>query len=273
MRDALAIAAMLLSVASVVVSGWFSARTVRLSHELEAEHQRRQEQKSALEAASRVYEPLAQAAAELQSRIYSIVKTGWVELVERYQSHGDYAETSTAFLFAHYFGWIEARRQAVLTSSGAGGRDAVVSAAIDNVRQILRKTDHEEGFLFYQVEQRGIGELMFSWDTIDDTGVRLPHVDGYAAFAKRYHEDTDFRRWFVPVDAGLALVAAGQHGRLIEIHRALLELIKVLDPTRKYTTRYDLRPITDASVTPATAPTTTPTVTPPSSTPATPSPS
>lgn len=243
MQDALAIAAMVLSVVSVVVSGWFSARTVRLSHELDDERERRQEQKTALEAASRVYEPLAQAAAELQSRIYGIVKTGWVELVERYQSHGDYAETSTAFLFAHYFGWIEARRQAVLTSSGAGGRDAEVSAAIDNVRQILRKTEHEEGFLFYQVEQRGIGELMFSWDTIDDTGAREPRVAGYAAFCTRYREDDDFRQWFVPVHTGIDLVAEDQLGRLIEIHRALLDLIKLLDPTRKYTARFDLRPI------------------------------
>ena len=243
MQNTLAIAAMVLSVASVVVSGWFSARTVRLSHELDEERERRIEQKSALEAASRVYEPLAQAAAELQSRIYGIVKTGWVELVERYQSHGDYAETSTAFLFAHYFGWIEARRQAVLTSSGAGGRDAEVSASIDNVRQILRRTEHEEGFLFYQVEQRAIGELMFSWDTIDDTGVRQPHVAGYAAFCKRYADDPDFRRWFQPVDSGIVAVAEGQYDRLIEIHRALLYLIKLLDPTRKYTARFDLRPI------------------------------
>jgi hypothetical protein len=270
MQNALAIAAMVLSVLSVVVSGWFSARTVRLSHELDAERERRQEQKSALEAASRVYEPLAQAAAELQSRIYNIVTTGWVGIVERYQSHGDYAEVSTAFLFAHYFGWIEARRQAVLTSSGAGERDAVVSTAIDNVRQIMRKTDHEEGFLFYQVEQRGIGELMFSWEAVGDTGERLPYVEGYAAFCKRYHHDADFRQWFQPVDTGISLVATGQHSRLLEIHRALLDLIKVLDPTRKYTTRFDLRPIvevTDAGPA-AGAPTSIPAPTVPASGPA-----
>jgi hypothetical protein len=34
MQNALAIAAMLLSVMSVLVAGWFSARMVRLSHEL-----------------------------------------------------------------------------------------------------------------------------------------------------------------------------------------------------------------------------------------------
>ena len=246
MDSALAIAAMLLSVLSVGISGWFSARTVRLGAELEAERERRQEQKSAIQASSRVYEPLAQAAAELQSRIYNIVSTGWVGIVERYQSHGDYAETSTAFLFAHYFGWVEARRQAVLTSSGAGERDAVVVRAIDHVRQIMRKTDHEEGFLFYQVEQRAIGELMFSWDVID--GARLPHVDGYAAFSRRYHEDPEFRRWFHPVDRGLSLVATGQHHRLIEIHAALLDLIVVLDPDRRYTMRYDLRPIEEPAL-------------------------
>jgi hypothetical protein len=131
----------------------------------------------------------------------------------------------------------------VLTSSGAGGRDAEVSAAIDNVRQIMRRTEFEEGFLFYQVEQRGIGELMFSWDAIDETGTRQPHVAGYASFSKRYREDEDFRRWFTPVHTGIDLVADGQHGRLIEIHGALLDLITLLDPTRKYTTRFDLRPI------------------------------
>lgn len=38
-----------------------------------------------IKAAQGVYEPLAQAAAELQSRIYNIVETGWVEIVEREQ--------------------------------------------------------------------------------------------------------------------------------------------------------------------------------------------
>jgi len=244
----LAIAAMTLSVLSVAVSGWFTARTIRLQHRLEAEREQRAEQKSALAAASRVYEPLAQAAAELQSRIYNIVKTGWVPLVERYQGHGDYVTTSTAFLFAHYFGWIEARRQAVLTSTGEGARDALVVSAINDVRQTLRGSGHHEGFLFFNVEQRAIGELMYGWDTIPDTGVRLPRVDGYAAFRRRYREDPSFRQWFASVDRGIEIVETEEnYGRLIEIHAELLELIKVLDPNRKYTARFDLRPIESGS--------------------------
>ena len=241
-QTSLAVAAMALSIMSVVVSGFFSARTVRIGHELDLEQARQRERESALAAARRVYEPLAQAAAELQSRIYNMVSTDWLTLTRRYEQHGDYVQSSTAFLFAHYFGWIEARRQAVLTSSGAGDRDAVVSAAINQVRETLRESEHDEGFLFFNVEQRAIGELMFSWDVIGDTD-RQPHVLGYAAFCKRYREEVDFRDWFQPVEIGVQHIADSSLGRLKEIHAELLDLIKVLDPERKYTTRYDLRSI------------------------------
>ena len=239
----LALLAMVLSVASVVVSGLFSVRTARISHDLEDERERRQEEQSAIKAAERVYEPLAQAAAELQSRIFNIVETGWVPLVKRYESHGDYAVTSTAFLFAHYFGWIEARRQAVLSSSGEGRRDESVQLLIDQVLQTLRRSENSEGFLFFNAEQRAIGELMFSWEVVPDLDLRIPHVAGYASFAKRYREDTDFRNWFAPVDTGMDLVAKGDTVRLAEIHRALVDLIIELDPKHRYTAGYELRAI------------------------------
>jgi hypothetical protein len=241
-QTGLAVAAMSLSIMSVVVSGFFSARTVRIGHDLDAEHERQRERESALAAARRVYEPLAQAAAELQSRIYNMVSTDWLTLTRRYEQHGDYVLSSTAFLFAHYFGWIEARRQAVLSSSGAGERDAVVSAAINQVRETLRESEHDEGFLFFNVEQRAIGELMFSWDLIGDTD-RQPHVLGYAAFCKQFRSDPEFSAWFRPVETGVQHIADSSLERLKEIHAELIDLIKILDPARKYTTRYDLRPI------------------------------
>ena len=233
--------ALILSVASVALSGWFSVRTARLSHKLADEREERIEAQSAIKAAERVYEPLAQSAAELQSRIYGIVKTGWVELVERYQSHGDYAETSTAFLFAHYFGWIEARRQAVLSSSGEGGRDVSVQKLIDDVLKTLRRSEDSEGFLFFTTEQRAIGELMLEWETVSKA--RIPKVMGYAAFDKRYREDESFRQWFTPIDAGMGLVSKGDVKRLVAIQRALVALIDKLDPLRKYTAGYALEPI------------------------------
>src|SRR5689334_18772792 len=153
-QQTVALIGLLFSLVSVVLSGWFSVRTAKMGHRLRIEAERRKEEESAIKAAERVYEPLAQAAAELQSRIFNIVETGWVSLVKRYESHGDYAVTSTAFLFAHYFGWIEARRQAVLGSSGEGRRDENVQELIDGVLKILRRSDDSEGFLFFTTEQR-----------------------------------------------------------------------------------------------------------------------
>lgn len=234
---------LVLSVTSVVLTGLFSIRTQRLSHELETERAARMEEQSAIKAAERVYEPLAQAAAELQSRIFNIVESGWLGVQQRYASHGDYAATSTAYLFAQYFGWIEARRQAVLTSSGEGGRDLSVQRVIDGVLAVLRRSEGSEGFLFFTTEQRAIGELMLSWEVHTETGVRIPHVMGYAKFTERFATDESFSPWFAPVTTGLDLVSQGDNTRLISIQHALVRLIDELDPKRKYTAGYDLQPI------------------------------
>lgn len=242
-QTTLAVLAMVISVASVVLSGLFSVRTARLGHRMAEERERRQQEQSAINAAQRVYEPLAQAAAELQSRIFNIVETGWAPLQQRYQSHGDYAVTSTAFLFAHYFGWIEARRQAVLSSSGEGRRDERVQELIDGVLRTLRRSVESEGFLFFSTEQRAIGELMFSWQAAKDADVREPYVLGYSAFRYRYQNDAEFRHWFTPVDTGMELVVKGDNTRIIEIQRALVALVLELDPKHRYTAGYSLQQI------------------------------
>ena len=242
-NDIITILTVVLSVLSVVLSGIFGVRTTRLSHKLEEDRAKRLEEESAIKAAERVYEPLAQAAAELQSRIFNIVESGWVGLMKRYESHGDYALTSTAFLFAHYFGWIEARRQAVLGSSGEGRRDEHVQELIDGVLKTLRRSEDSEGFLFFTTEQRAIGELMCSWETHPETGARIVNVMGYAAFEKRYHSDKEFAKWFVPIGAGMELVSNGDNRRLVSIQRALVSLIDKLDPKRRYTAGYELQPI------------------------------
>lgn len=242
-NDLITILTVVLSVLSVVLSGIFGVRTTRLSHRLEEDRARRIEEESAIKAAERVYEPLAQSAAELQSRIFNIVETGWVSLMKRYESHGDYALVSTAFLFAHYFGWIEARRQAVLGSSGEGRRDEHVQELIDGVLKILRRSDDGEGFLFFTTEQRAIGELMCAWETHPETGARMVSVMGYASFERRYESDPEFTKWFTPITAGMSLVSAGDVRRLVAIQQALVALIDKLDPKRRYTAGFELQPI------------------------------
>ncbi len=242
-KTLLTVLPLLFSTFSVVLSGYMSVRQQRISASLRMEENRRQKEESALAAAQRVYEPMAQAAAELQSRIYNIVESDWVTLTKRYEGHGDYPTKSTAFLFAHYFGWVEARRQSVLDSSGKGGRDDTVLSLLDGVTKIMRRGDDSEGFSFFSAEQRAIGELMFFWEVVPDSGLRIPHVLGYAAFSARYSNDEAFRQWFSPVDAGMARVAEGDIRRLVDIQGALVHLILELDPKQRYTAGYDLQPI------------------------------
>lgn len=68
-------------------------------------------------------------------------------------------------------------------------------------------------------------------------------MQGYAWFSKLYRDDADFRKWFEPIDAGMALVAKGDNSRLIAIQQALVTLILELDPTHRYTIGYELAPI------------------------------
>ena len=58
------------------------------------------------------------------------------------------------------------------------------------------------------------------------------------------------RRWI----AGLALVSKGDNRRLMDIHKALVALIRELDPKGKYTPGYSLRAIAvDAGEAPPTS--------------------
>lgn len=61
-------------------------------------------------------------------------------------------------------------------------------------------------------------------------------------FVKRYRSDEEFRAWFAPVDAGMSKVSEGDNRRLIEIQRALVALIRELDPNNRYTFGYQLEP-------------------------------
>ncbi len=163
--------------------------------------------------------------------------------MKRYESHGDYAVASTAFLFANYFGWIEARRQAVFAASGEGSRDVAVQRLIDGVLKTLRRSEDSEGFLFFTTEQRAIGELMLRWEVLGESGTRIPTVMGYAEFVRRFRHDEEFRAWFSPVDSGMELVSRGDVHRLADIQRALVALIRELDPKGKYTAGYALEEI------------------------------
>lgn len=110
-----AAAAVLAAVLTVVVS----ARTTRVTAELQDTLERRRHQASKEElleqVMSRYREPLLRAAFDLQSRIYNIVKLGFLV---RYLHRGspveqEYACRNTMFVLAEYLGWVEILRRGV----------------------------------------------------------------------------------------------------------------------------------------------------------------
>ena len=122
-------------------------------------------------------------------------------------------------------------------------RDESVQKLIDGVLKTLRRSEDSKGFLFFTTEHRAIGELMCSWEVAFETGLRTPHVMGYATFQDRFANDPEFSKWFSPVHDGMTLVSKGDVRRLVDIQRALVDLIDELDPKRKYTAGYTPEPI------------------------------
>ncbi len=187
---------------------------------------------------------MAQAAAELQSRIYNIVENDWVMLTKRYEGHGDYPTKSTAFLFAHYFGWIEARRQSVLDLQRQGWpRREGPGPDRRHPRRSCAVARTAQGFSFFSAEQRAIGELMFFWEVVPDSGLRIPHVLGYAAFSTRTRTIRRSASGSARSTPEWPASPRATTHRLIDIQGALVHLILELDPKQRYTTGYDLKPI------------------------------
>ena len=85
--------------------------------------------------------------------------------------------------------------------------------------------------------------MMFLWENLREAEFREPNVLGYAAFVDRYRDDPKFRSWFNSIGPGLAHVSDGVHQRLVEIHGALVDLVRELDPEQMYTFGHKLEPL------------------------------
>lgn len=224
----------ILGVAAAVASGVFAL----ISRRAEARTIARERQRDTLKQS---IEPLLYAASDLQSRIYNILKQHFLEAyqnspVDRWR---DNTVEYTCFLFAQYFGWAEATRQAALfresNSLVAGIRTqreltpVSIAAVIREVSDALRTDSVGTEFMLFSGEQHAIGELMFKWEVVGDT--RYPTVMRYATFAQRFRNQPEFRAWFTgivgPLENGLTDVA---RARLADVQNHLVDLMELLDP-------------------------------------------
>jgi len=203
-------------------------------------HDRR---RAAEEIVSRYSRPLLQAAFELQSRLYNIVRlaflTSWVG---GKREHRVYAEESTLWLVGQYLGWTEIlRREVQLLDLGDVARTQQLRDRLLEVAELLA-TDRlsDSRFQLNRSDQRAIGELMIVRRR-NDTGTRSDCL-GYAEFRVALR-DAEFAAWFkglrnsIVATIGDGILAA----RLSFVQRALIDLIDLLDPDRSAFPDPDIR--------------------------------
>ena len=209
------------------------------------EREARLEEQSAIKAAERVYEPLAQAAAELQSRIFNIVETGWLGVQKRYESHGDYAATSAPHSCSPTTS-AGSRRAARRCSPPAARAVATsaCSASSTGCSRCCAAAKTARGSCSSPPSSARSASSCSPGRCITETGAAHPARHGLRGLHRAVTATTtDFSPWFAPVTTGLDLVSKGDNTRLVAIQHALVRLIDELDPKRKYTAGFDLQPI------------------------------
>ena len=210
---------------AAIASAWYAQRAERTTRVSAAE-----------ERAVRFREPLLQAAFNLQSRLYNVVRKDFLRHFQDSRRPGDreYTVENTLYLLGQYFCWVEiVRRESQFLDPGSRQREQALANQLEDVRQAFAASDHPTPELqVFRGQQRAIGELMLEPTT-------APHRDwprwdcmGYADFVARVGSEP-LNRWFEPLRLDLegmrATPGAGQ-ARLVAIQHELLELVQLLDP-------------------------------------------
>ncbi len=219
----------IIALVGTLIGGYWTSRTSRKLRSLEAERE-------AERITSTFRDPLLHAAYDLQSRLFNTARSSFLRM---YYASGDkrmkeYALENTVFLFAQFFGWTELIRRDVRflalknvdeTRKLREHQDTLYSLfQTDNHKDL--KTVHDRSvFRVLAGNQRAIGELM-----IDDDA-KVPRVIGYAAFLNQRDHTLD--KWLDSLRKDV-ITTATKDGpvpqRLILIQRALIDLLKFLDP-------------------------------------------
>jgi hypothetical protein len=172
---------------------------------------------------ARYREPLAAAAFDLQSRLYNILRLGFLGKFGGTDTHGDAALRTTLFRLAQYFGWTEILRRDIQFLSFPEADD---TRRVANLQSEVAKTFTSDGYghamMIWGDEQRALGELMI----VEEHDKVLSM--GYAAFTASC--DDVFASWLARLQGELPDVAARE--RLSDVQHLLCELVETLDVNR-----------------------------------------
>ncbi len=231
-----AVVALLGALLSVVLSSRAATATARLQHELELRRSRASKEELVQELMARYREPLIRAAFDLQSRIFNIVRQGFLVkyCTDGTEGEREYAVRNTVFVLAEYLCWVEIlRREVQFLDLGDVERNRRLVEWLEAVSDIL-STDQritDPGFRLFRGQQRALGELMIEPIEAKDEPAR-GRCMGYAAFVAKLEAEPSFARWFDKLEADVKRLAADPASaceRLIPLQQALIDLIDFLD--------------------------------------------
>lgn len=205
--------------------GW----SAQLNAKLQRAREREQRQIEAERVVVKYREPLAQAAYDLQSRLYNIFEKNLLGAYLHHKSERvrEYVVENTVFLIAQYFAWTELiRRDIRFMDLGHVEKTRQVARLQDRITSLWQSdSDFFPPFRVWAGEQRAIGESLIERSVDQGTCV------GYAQFLdlppSRVTRILDDLRSDVQRFGG---VASGERARLREVQNALIDLLALLDP-------------------------------------------
>ena len=226
-----ALIAAIVAIMSAIISLYGQNRITRLTDRLAKQRDAESREAKTTALMSKYRDPLLRSAIDLQSRLFNIVKSGWIQrLYKRSQSEQNYAINNTLYVIAEHLAWIEIlRREIQFLDLGDLEMNRHLNELLVNINQAFGTERVEQTFRLFTGEQRAIGEIMIS--PLPSAEETTYECIGYASFVKKMSEE-EFSQWFSKLQDDVAKLAEEKADmeRLILLHHRLIDLIDFLDP-------------------------------------------
>lgn len=198
-------------------------------------------------------DPLLFASEDLQSRIWGLVERDVLNFAHGSDAHKDALYIYTAFVIGQFFAWTHILRRETSLSPFSLEEDQRLRQFVEilhTIQGVMLTDQHSktegQAFTMWRGHQMAIGEFM----SLRDEGKDAERLCmGFYEFTESWKNKSSpayetLHYWFRPVETGLEelVVKGGQApeaNRLRRLQHVLLDLIAVLDPSKKrLTTKY-----------------------------------
>ena len=210
------------------IAVWGQLRVKRVEAALELQRAEAEHRAEAAQIARRFREPLGRAAYELQSRIFNIIKGGFLTVhLERGDDRTQsYVINHTVFVIAQYFAWTELIRREIQFIDLGADKETRQLAELQHKIYSGWQTDKYHPLLrVFGGEQHAIGERMI-WE-----GPRGPQCMGFASFLDYVKGSPD--PLICALEADIESLGARLEEampRLTALQHSLIDLVVFLEP-------------------------------------------